>query len=87
MKTRKLPRGLDTAAKAKCEELGVTIKETKQAEYMRGETVVIDNLITVNLPDGTSLTVSADDKDHVAKIERTVERINSDIMQGKRTRA
>ena len=54
---------------------------------MRGETVVIDNLITVNLPDGTSLTVSADDKDHVAKIERTVERINSDIMQGKRTRA
>ncbi len=89
MSNKKLPKGLDTAAKAKCEELGITIKETKQTQRpgkKEGETIT-ENLITVNLPDGTTLTVNADDKDHINKIEQVTEKINADIIRGKRTRA
>lgn len=88
MKTKKLPKGKDKDALAKCEELGITIKETKQIERpgkIEGE-LLVENLITINLPDGSTLTVNADDPDHTAKIEKVTNRINSDIEAGKRTR-
>lgn len=80
-----LPPGKDTAAKAKCDALGLTIKESKQVERTNDDgEVKLENLITVELQDGTTLTVDADNPEHPEVIERASNRVARQIDAGQR---
>ena len=73
------------AAIAKCKELGLTIAETKTVERPKGDGLTItESLITVQLQDGTTLTVDAEHPEHTAIIERAHNRVRNQIDAGKR---
>jgi len=76
-----LPQGKDNAARAKCEDLGVTIASTKRVEYPGRDP---QDLITVTLPDGSTLTVDANNPEHPNVIEHATNRVKNQIAAGKR---
>lgn len=93
-----IPAGkADAATTAVAELADVRIKETKRVTTTtpakkEGGKVVIpasrkdDDLITVELADGSTLTVDANDTEHVNKIEQVAAKVESDIGRGKRKR-
>lgn len=90
-KIKKLPKGKDDALKAKCESIGLTIKTTRQLERTKpladGEPeVVVENLATVELQDGSSITVDLDNPDHAEVVEKAATRVENQILAGKRLR-
>ncbi len=46
----------------------------------------VENLATVELPDGSTMTVDVDNPDNEAKIEKARDRIENQIQAGKRQR-
>lgn len=100
-RTRKeapITAGKDDAAKLKVLQLkDVDIIRGKKVTYTipaqkEGRKVVIpastrvEELLTVELADGSTLTVDANSPEHVEKIEQVAAKVESDIMRGKRTR-
>lgn len=80
-----MPAGKDDAAKAKCTELGIKVKEARQLERTNDDgEVKVENLITVELSDGSTLTVDADNPEHTNVIEKAHNRVRRQIDAGKR---
>lgn len=91
MKINKLPAGKDTELKAKCTSLGLTIKNTRQVERTRPladgtPETVLDNLATVELQDGSTITVDVDNPEHANIVERAAERTERQIQGGNKLR-
>lgn len=96
-KINPLPQGKDTELKAKCDSLGLTIASSRQVQKTiparkEGGKVIVppstttENLATVELQDGSTITVDVDNPEHAAIVERAAGRVEQDIQAGKRLR-
>jgi len=87
-----LPDGKDTELNAVVTELGgIAVQESRQMVDQRvnkeGQTVdVVENLSTILMQDGTTLTLNLDDTNHTEVLRQVFAKIESDIAQGKRKR-
>lgn len=83
-----LPADKQNKANAVLQNLpGAKIKEAKQVVRGSDEEPITENLITVELQDGSTLTVDADNPDHDKVIEKAHARVEGDINAGKRKRS
>lgn len=96
-KINPLPQGKDTALKAKCDSLGLVITGSRQVQKdiparKEGGKVIVppsttkENLATVELQDGSTITVNLDDPDHAAAVEKAAERTERQIQAGQKVR-
>ena len=92
MRNKKLPKTKETAVAAVATKLHVPLKSTRTIERDRigkdgkVEETIVENLATMELPDGSTITVDADSPDAEAIIEKARDRVEAQITKGTKVR-
>lgn len=91
MRTKKLLKAKADKVAAIATRLNVPVVSTRSLETDKpladgAVETVVENLATIELPDGSTITVDVDNPDSETKIEKARDRVENQIQAGKRQR-